>query len=198
MKTKKTLQSLFMIALVAGVVANTAISCVIALQLREDRNALAKMANDLRKVQESLEVEIELRENIFPQLQKSAWLLRHYNPSLDYMTALSYALKIYECSDDTVTFDILNALIVVESSADHRAVSDRGALGLTQIMPNIWNYDYETLLNPYQNIEIGAEILKYYVKRHGLQGGLSAYNSGKKDRALAYAHKVRLIAQAHF
>jgi len=187
-----------MFLLVVGVIANTTISCVIALQLRDDRTALEKLEKNLQKVKEALEIEIELRQNIFPQLQKSAQLLRHYNPYLDHMTALSYAFKIYECSDETVSFDILNALIVVESGANHRAVSNKGALGLTQVMPNIWNYDYETLINPYQNIEIGAAILKSYVKRHGLQGGLSAYNSGRKDAALGYAHKIKTVASLHF
>ena len=187
-----------MLLLFVGVVANTTISFVIALQLRDDRTALEKLEENLQQVKEALEIEIELRQKIFPQLQKSTWLLRHYNPHLDHMTALSYAFKIYECSDETVSFDILNALIVVESSANHRAVSNQGALGLTQVMPEIWNHDYETLINPYQNIEIGAAILKSYVQRHGLQGGLSAYNSGRKDAALGYAHKVRLIASRHF
>lgn len=198
METKNRTKSFLQILLVVGVIANTAISCVIALQLRDDRSALKNLENDLQQVKEALEVEIELRQEIFPQLQKSAWLLRQYNPRLDHMTAMSYASKIYECSDETVSFDILNALIVVESSANNRAISSQGALGLTQIMPGVWNYDYETLINPYQNIEIGASILKSYVERHGLQGGLSAYNSGRKDAALEYAHKVKQIAQMHF
>ena len=198
MKTKDRIQSFLQTLLVVGVIANTAISCVIALQMHNDRSALKNLENDLQKVQEALDVEIELRQNIFPQLQKSARLLRRYNPNLDQMTALSYACKIYECSDETLSFDILNALIVVESSANHRAISSEGALGLTQIMPEAWNYDYETLINPYQNIEIGAAILKSYIERHGLQGGLSAYYCGRKDAGLEYAHKVKQIAQMHF
>lgn len=198
MKPKERMKLFLMLLLVVGVVANTTISCVIALQLRDDRTALEKLEKNLQNIKEALEIEIELRQKIFPQLQKSAWLLRHYNPHLDHMTALSYAFKIYECSDETVSFDILNALIVVESGANHRAVSNKGALGLTQVMPNIWNYDYETLINPYQNIEIGAAILKSYIERHGLQGGLSAYNSGRKDAALGYAHKVKTVANLHF
>jgi len=186
--------------IVTAVVTNTAISCIIALQQRDDRVALENLENDLQQVKESLEVEIELRKNIFPKLQKSIQLLRRYNPRLDYITALSYAYKIYQCSDETVSFDILNALIVVESSANHRAESSQGALGLTQIMPEIWNHDYETLINPYQNIEIGAAILKSYVERHGLQGGLSAYNCGRKksETGHAYARKIKQIAQLHF
>jgi len=198
MKKKTDIQLILLIVLIAGVIANTALSCMIALQLRDDRTALAHLEHSLTEVKEALNTEIELREHLFPQLKKSASLLRHYNPRLSYMTALSYAWKIYECSDEAVRFDILNALIVVESSADHRAVSCKGALGLTQIMPEIWNHDYETLINPYQNIEIGAAILKHYVERFGLKGGLSAYNSGRRDAALEYALKVKQIAQTHF
>ena len=198
MKTKDRIQSFLQTLLVVGVIANTAISCVIVLQMSNDRSALHNLENDLQQVKEALDIEIELRQNIFPQLQKSASLLRRYNPDLDQMTAMSYACKIYECSDKTLGFDILNALIVVESSANHRAISNEGALGLTQIMPGVWNYDYETLINPYQNIEIGAAILKSYIERHGLQGGLSVYYCGRKDAGLAYAHKVKQIAQMHF
>jgi hypothetical protein len=197
MRTNDSIKIL-LIVLTAGVIANTAMSCVIALQLRDDRIALETLGGDLQHVKKALDVEIELRRQIFPQLQKSARLLQRYNPSLDYMTALSYAYKIYECSDETVGFEILNALIVVESQADHRAVSSRGALGLTQIMPDVWNYDYATLINPYQNIEIGASILRSYIELYGLQGGLSAYKSGRKDAGLDYAFKVKKIAQLHF
>lgn len=198
MKTNDSMKFLLLIVLAIGVVANTAISCFIALQLRDDRIALENLGSELQHVKEALDVEIELRQNLFPQLQKSARLLQRYNPRLDYMTALSYAYKIYECSDETVGFEILSALIVVESGANHRAVSSQGALGLTQVMPDVWNHDYETLINPYQNIEIGAAILRSYIGLHGLRGGLSAYNSGRKDAGLDYAHKVKRIAQLHF
>jgi len=195
---KNTSIKLLLIVLTAGVIANTAISCVIALQLHDDRASLASLGQELQQVQSALEVEIELRRQLFPQLQKSARLLQRYNPSLDHLTALSWAYKIYECSDETLTCEILTALIVVESQADHRAVSSRGALGLTQVMPEVWNHDSATLINPYQNIEIGASILKKYIKLHGLQGGLSAYNSGRKDAGLDYARKIKRIAQLNF
>jgi len=200
MATKDKIKFSLLALLVTAVITNTAISCIIALQQRDDRVALENLETDLQQVKESLEVEIELRKNIFPKLQKSIQLLRRYNPRLDYITALSYACKIYQCSDETVSFDILNALIVVESGANHRAESSQGALGLTQVMPDIWNHDYETLINPYQNIEIGSAILKSYVERHGLQGGLSAYNCGRKKSKTghAYARKIKQIAQVHF
>ena len=200
MATKDKIKFSLLALLVTAVLTNTAISCIIVLQQRDDRAALENLETDVQQMKEALEVEIELREEIFPKLQNSVQLLRRYNPRLDHMTALSYAWKIYQCSDETVGFEILNALIVVESGANHRAESIQGALGLTQVMPDIWSHDYETLINPYQNIEIGAEILRSYVERHGLQGGLSAYNCGRKksETGFAYARKIKRIAQAHF
>ncbi len=197
MRTNDSIKFL-LIVLTAAVIANTALSSVIALQMRDERSSLEGLANNVQKVQKALDAEIELRRHLFPQLHKSARLLQRYNPNLDYATALSYAYKIYECSDETVGFEILSALIVVESRADHRAVSRRGALGLTQVMPGVWNHDYQTLMNPYNNIEIGASILKSYIALHGLQGGLSAYKSGSRYAGLEYARKVEKIAQLHF
>ncbi|MBW2184702.1 MAG: lytic transglycosylase domain-containing protein, partial [Deltaproteobacteria bacterium] len=45
---------------------------------------------------------------------------------------------MYKCSESPVTPELLTALIVVESSANHVAVSNKGAVGLTQVMPHIW------------------------------------------------------------
>jgi len=198
MKKNNSMKFVLLVALTAGVLANTAVSCIIALQLRSGGAALENLKNELQVVKKALEVEIELRQKLFPQLQKSAGLLRRYNPRLDYMTSLSYAYKICECSDGTVGPDILTALIVVESGADNSAVSSQGALGLTQIMPDVWNYDHDTLMNPYRNIEIGASILRILIARHGLKGGLNAYNCGRKDAAIDYAGKINHIARTCF
>ena len=65
-------------------------------------------------------------------------------------------------------------------------------------MPNIWEVDSAVLTDPYQNIEVGASILKHYIERYGLLGGLSAYNSGRNNRSLRYAQKVVRIAENAF
>ncbi len=181
--------------LAVAVIVNIIITAVLAVWLLI---GLQSIQRDVCEIKVLLDEEIKLREELFPQLKKSADLLGYYNPSLSYKTALKYAVKIFQCSDDEVSPDLLTALIVVESSADHRAESIKGALGLTQVMPNIWQYEPDVLLDPFQNIEIGARILKYYIERFGLVGGLSAYNSGKQDRALGYAHKVLRVAQLNF
>ncbi|MEI6126788.1 MAG: transglycosylase SLT domain-containing protein [Pseudomonadota bacterium] len=169
----------------------------------KDSASLKKVESDLQQLNRAVEAEIKFREEILPQLKKSAAVLSKYNPSLDYATAMTYAFTIYRCSDDDLPFDILTSLIVVESSADHKAVSRRGALGLMQVMPGTWDYDREVLFDPYKNIEAGSAILKYYIQRYGLIEGLRAYNSGNRvavnSRAAAhFARKIVTIANQHF
>jgi hypothetical protein len=198
MMNKKIFNNTVLICLFLAITFNTFTSCVLMVWMNQDRKSLKKVEKDISELKDKLEMEIILRKNLYPELKKSASLLKKYNPALDDLTTLKYAYKILQCSDDSVSHDILTALIVVESSADAEAVSSMGALGLTQVMPHIWNYDMKTLRNPYLNIEAGSLILKYYVKRYGLKGGLSAYNSGKKGGAPGYARKVIRIAGLHF
>jgi hypothetical protein len=189
------------VVVVAGavlLVLNTMMTCMLTLWLSQGRTSLSNVEYDIQELKRTMEQEIQLRQELFPQLKKSASLLRRYNPRLDYRTSMAYALKIFQCSDDEVTPEILTALIVVESSAVFDAVSNKGAMGLTQVMPHIWDVDHETLTDPYRNIEIGAAILRHYIGRHGLEGGLSAYNSGKKYAARHYARKVITIAERSF
>lgn len=198
MKSKTILTYAVVLLLAVFVIVNTVMTWKLMTWFEEDRKSLANMECDIQDLKRALEIEMQLREDLFPQLKKSASLLRKYNPRLDYHTALSYACKIYECSDELVSMDVLTALIVVESSANYRAVSHKGAMGLTQVMPRIWKFDEMVLADPYRNIEIGAAILRYYMQRYGRLGGLSAYNSGKRTASLGYARKVLRIAAANF
>ncbi|MCK5011178.1 MAG: lytic transglycosylase domain-containing protein [Deltaproteobacteria bacterium] len=157
--------------------------------------AVKDVHKEIVELKAKVEEEIKLREELFITLRKSASLLKEYNPRLGEVTAFRYACKIYECSQHPVTPELLTALIVVESSANHIAVSKKGAVGLTQVMPRIWQINKKELFNPYKNIEVGSEILKYYIDKHGIKGGLSSYNSGKKNRSLRYARYVIKVAE---
>ena len=198
MMNKQILKNTVLILVFAAIIFNTVTSGVLIVWMNQDRKSLKKVEADIRELKEKIETEINLRKSLYPELKKSAKLLKKYNPTLDDLTTVRYAYKIFQCSDEHVSPDILTALIVVESSADSQAVSSKGALGLTQVMPNIWKYDKKTLKNPYKNIEAGSSILSYYVKKHGLKGGLSAYNSGKKSGAPRYASKVIRLAGLYF
>ena len=156
--------------------------------------AIRTIHEEILDLQSRVEEESRLRQELFSELRHSASYLQRYNPRLDNNTALKYVCKIRECSEPPVTPELLTALIVVESGANHGAVSRKGAVGLTQVMPKIWQCKKQELLNPYRNIEIGSKILKYYIDRNGIHGGLSSYNSGRTDYALDYAHSVLAIA----
>ena len=158
--------------------------------------AIGVVHQEIMELKVRVEKEIKLREDLFSALQKSANLLRQYNPRLNRVTAFKYAYKIYECSKAPVTPELLTALIVVESSANHVAVSNKGAVGLTQVMPHIWQYQKRELFDPYKNIEVGSKILKYYIDKHGVEGGLSSYNSGNKRSSLRYARYILKVARS--
>lgn len=83
---------------------------------------------------------------------------------------------------------ILAATVAVESSCDSMAVSRRGAIGLTQIMPKIWKgqFDFEhtiNLFNPNDNLHAGATIESGLIKQYGLAEGIRHYNGTGTDCA---------------
>jgi soluble lytic murein transglycosylase-like protein len=189
--------------IVATISINMVMICMLTFWAIDNRQTLQVVQVEVQELKRRIEMEIKLRQELLPQIKKSAELLSRYNPGLDPMTALSYAIKIWQCSDEVVTNDLLTALIVIESGADHTAKSPQGALGLTQIMPGHWPYDTHELRDPYKNIEAGAAILRQYIQRHGLIGGLRAYNCGTSsnppgDASMKYAKKILQTAETHF
>jgi hypothetical protein len=80
----------------------------------------------------------------------------------------------------------IRAVMHVESAADVRALSPKGAMGLMQIMPA--TYDtlrarYALGANPYDprdNIMAGAAYLREMLDRYGAPGFLAAYNAGPR------------------
>lgn len=104
--------------------------------------------------------------------------------------------------------EILISLIFVESSFDRKAVSSKGACGLTQVMPiytgkysPVRKYSCNQLKNPYTSIKAGAKIFKWWINYHdgNLERALCSYNAGfrcgKKRKKVSkygmkYAEKV--------
>lgn len=78
---------------------------------------------------------------------------------------------------------LLSAMISKESSGNPNAVSGKGAMGLTQVMPATardMGYDPEELKrNPAMQVEAGARYLKKMLDMHGnVPDALAAYNWG--------------------
>ncbi|MBH2514888.1 lytic transglycosylase domain-containing protein [Serratia ureilytica] len=79
---------------------------------------------------------------------------------------------------------LLGAVISKESSGNSNAMSGKGAIGLTQVMPNTargMGYDPEELKsNPAMQVEAGARYLKQMIDAHdgNVSAALAAYNWG--------------------
>jgi soluble lytic murein transglycosylase-like protein len=90
---------------------------------------------------------------------------------------------------------LIIAVIGVESRFNPIAQSDGGALGLMQIIPR-YHYDKydaeaESMLDPRVNIQVGAAVLREYIRRAGTEeAGLQLYNGANDDESNTYAHKV--------
>ena len=104
--------------------------------------------------------------------------------------------------------ETLVSLIFVESSFGKKAVSPKGACGLTQVMPKytgkyspVKKYSCNQLKNPYTSIRAGSKILRWWINYHDgdLKRALCSYNAGfrcgikrKKvsKHGMRYANKV--------
>ena len=76
---------------------------------------------------------------------------------------------------------LLLAVMAVESNFDHRAVSEKGAVGLMQLMPGTAKDMYVAdAYEPSQNIDGGARYLRILANQYGgdMVKTLAAYNAG--------------------
>jgi soluble lytic murein transglycosylase-like protein len=80
-----------------------------------------------------------------------------------------------------VPVELLRAVMLVESNYNPRAVSEKGAIGLMQLMPATARDMYVAdIWDPAQNIEGGARYLRLLANQYGgdLFQTLAAYNAG--------------------
>jgi Transglycosylase SLT domain/Domain of unknown function (DUF4124) len=76
---------------------------------------------------------------------------------------------------------LLFAVMAVESNFDHQALSEKGAMGLMQLMPGTAKDMYVSdAWDPAQNIEGGARYLRVLANQYGgdMVKTLAAYNAG--------------------
>ena len=81
-----------------------------------------------------------------------------------------------------VDFSLIKAVIKAESDFDRRAVSDKGARGLMQLMPQTAQLMAVTdPFDPHENIHAGVRYLKYLLAsfQNNVPLALAAYNAGE-------------------
>jgi hypothetical protein len=97
-----------------------------------------------------------------------------------------------------VPANIIAAIISVESSCNPLAISNRGAVGLTQVNVKVQSEKFEqfsaiNLFNPKENMRVGTQIMSEMIKQYGLRSGISHYD-GVGPEADAYVLKVLALA----
>jgi len=88
---------------------------------------------------------------------------------------------------------LIIAVIAVESRFNPIAQSDGGAMGLMQVIPHYHadKLGAGSVLDPETNIQLGARVLKEYLRRGGTEvAGLQLYNGSSGDPDNGYAQRV--------
>lgn len=92
---------------------------------------------------------------------------------------------------------LLVAMMAVESSFNHKAVSHAGAQGLMQVIPR-WHMDKigddapkDALFDPVFNVQVGTQVLVEGIQRYGsLQEALQYYGGARNDPQARYSRRV--------
>lgn len=96
-----------------------------------------------------------------------------------YASEIKQAASLYHLDEE-----LLHAVIAVESGYSPRIVSNKGAMGLMQLMPETAKrYNVTNSFDPSQNIDAGAQYLSNLLVQfdNNTQLALAAYNAGENN-----------------
>lgn len=131
------------------------------------------------------------------QARIATWLARRYhiaNNASEMLVELAYSAA-YEQKIDPL---LVLAVMAIESRFNPLAESKVGAKGLMQVLPKANGDKFhahgglDAVLNPVANIQVGAKILKDFIRRGGsVEAGLKLYvGAGNMTSDLGYGNKV--------
>lgn len=112
------------------------------------------------------------------------------------------------CAEYDVDMELVLAIIQKESEYDSKAISDDGlAYGLMQIVTvchkdRMNRLEVSDILNPYQNVEVGIDILAELLSKYDTNYALMCYNMGEGNAAscgkteTAYTREIMQIKES--
>lgn len=109
-------------------------------------------------------------------------LVAHQDPQLFRADPSAYDRLIRQvAAEQKVDFALVKAVMHVESAFNPYARSDKGALGLMQVLPETARrYGVDDMYDPQQNVVAGVKHLKYLLDTfHKHKLALAAYNAGE-------------------
>lgn len=113
-----------------------------------------------------------------PILKGSSFQIRDFDSKkADILQLLKVSAKKYELPEELVM-----SVAKVESNFNEKAVSNKGAMGVMQIMPKTAEYlDLKKPFSAAENIEAGTRFLKYLmgVYKNDVVKAVAAYNAGE-------------------
>ena len=131
------------------------------------------------------------------QARVSSWLARRYHIAYNASEMLvDVAYKA--ASEQKIDPLLVLAVMAIESRFNPLAESRVGAKGLMQVLPKANGDKFhahgglDAVLNPVANIQVGAKILKDFIRRGGsVEAGLKLYvGAGNMTSDLGYGNKV--------
>jgi len=98
---------------------------------------------------------------------------------------------ILKSNEKELSAFLLTSMIWAESRWQKAAVSNKGACGLTQVLPKYSEYTCKELQNPKTSINEGSRALSFWVaKKQNVEKALECYNSGYRCRSPYYAKQI--------
>ena len=160
----------------------------------KENTKVEHIENSLQQLRASLDAQSERQFHI----QKIMRIIQQYNTEMSSEMRYEIADAIHTISIRyaNLNVDLICAIITKETVGtwDPELVSQNGAMGLMQILPEIgffvayyenisWQTPEEVLLDPIYNIRIGSRYLSTMIENYDVDGGIAAYNSGAKMAA---------------
>lgn len=115
------------------------------------------------------------------------WMMRSFQPNSPSVSgnALAGINQLVEQTAHRMQMDpeLIRAMVRVESGYNAKAISNKGAMGLMQLIPaTAQRFGVENPFDPKQNLEGGVSYLKYLMALFGgdLSLSLAAYNAGER------------------